>query len=430
MTAEPFVVKTSAQFTRLHDALEWAIEHCSQGPPECSEDEQTLQPMLMIASQKPYIKRGSGEHAAARRFIAVGTEVFSSFFDSFGRDENRHLHEVVPSDAPCKLAIDCDWEVAKLGLAGRPDEATLFRDLDASFGLLVPRVIALIAERYKVQVSACLSGANRPGKWSQHAIFDGALWKNNQHCAALMREIRRADVAAHDNDKSKSLMADYIDPNIYATNHTLRMYRSSKIGDEKHSFRRHGEPITAPVDRDFLRRSMITLFPIVGDSGQQYFITSLFARRFAERLSLTLLEHEGATFLETARVLLRGPSESRAAHLSTASWTSQFIEAFSSLGAYEAEPDLALGTMRLRCLNHDCAIKGARHSNENIFLQVDLVECLWRQNCFNATCCKTPTEWQALPDDLVDLCNSVYAQWPGAQRASELAGLPDRLAKL
>lgn len=428
-------IKTSAQFYRLAEALEWATEHCCQGAPGCSEDEQTLQPMLLISSQRMFVQRG--ERRVGRQFVALTAEVLSSFYDSFRGDGTRHIDEIVPADAPCKLAIDCDWKVAKLGLAGRENAAALWRDLDASFAALVQRIVALIAERYAAHVEPMLTSADGVGKWSRHAVFDGALWKNNRHCAALARELKHDDVAACGGDKERSLVDQYLDVRIYDANHSLRMYRSSKPGDVERSFRRANEPISAPIDKDFLRRSMITLFPIQGTGdGQQYYITSLFARRFAERLPLALLEHANATYAETAHTVLHGPATASGplsdvtGRLSTTHWTRQFIEAFRSMGAYEAEPEVVRGTMRLRCLNHECAIKGGRHSNENIFVQIDLIDALWRQSCFNQVCRKTPTEWQALPDELAALCSTVYDQWSGAQRAVELAVYAERLVDL
>lgn len=428
--SESFLVKTSGQFPKLAEAHEWALEHCCQGAPGCAEDDLSLQPMLLISTQRPYVRRADNVLRGARTFVALSADMLGRFYDSFRDDTVRHLDEVVPGESPCKFVLDCDWKVETLGLAGRADEAALKADLDASFAVLVERVVALYAERYNAHVEPCITTASAAGKWSQHVVFDGAIWKSNRHCAALMRELVRDEVAACGGDKTLSLVAQYIDPKIYETNHTLRMYRSSKVGDGERSFRRPDEPLSAPVDKEFLRKSMITLFRVRGGDGEHYYITSVFARRFAERLELTLLEHPNAALVDTAQAVLRGPVASGATRVSKASWTRTFIDAFVNLGAYEAEPELERGSMRLRCLNHECAIKGTRHRNENIFLQIDLIECMWRQSCFNDKCRKTPTEWQALPDHLVELCATVYAQWSGAQLTADLAVYAARIRAL
>jgi len=437
MNDEPFVVKTSAEFNRLSEALEWGVANCCQGPVGGPEEHQTLHPMIVISRQTPYVKRATGKTVGHRTFVAVSAEQLPRFVESFASDDKRHLDEVVPDDAPCKFAIDCDWRVERLGLFGCANETALFAILEQSFSALVQCVINLYRERYAATVTPCISSAIRVGKWSKHVIFDGAIWRTNRHCLALARELVNDDVAVCGGDKERSLLYLYIDRQIYEKNHTLRMYRSSKVDEPKHSFRIAGELSDAPVDRDFLHRTMITLFPVKGaGDGQQYYITSLFARRFAQMLDLHLLEHPNAATIESSRALLGGATPLN--HLSTAGdsttvgseWTREFIRCFKPMGAYEAEPDLGVGRMRIRCLNHNCAIKGAPHRKENICLQIDLLECMWRQSCFKLTCRKTPTAWQPLPDALIELCETIYQNWDGARLADDLVIYKERMLPL
>lgn len=428
---EPLEIKHSAEFEKLDQAIEWATANCCQGAPGCAEDEQELHPMLVITKQKPYRIRDTGEIRGRRTFVALSAALLEQFFDSFRGEAERHLDEVIPGDAPCKFALDCDWKVSKHGLAGRASEAELFRDLDASCAALAESVVALLAERHGARVEPCASTAVRAGKWSMHVVFDGAVWKSSRHCRALANELIAADVRQQ-GSKEKSLLHTYVDVGVYSTNHSLRMYRSSKVDEPMRAFRRLGESAAAPLDGAFLRKSTITLFQVAGaGDGKLYYVTSLFARRFGAMLNLSLLEHADAHSSERKDAVLRPRSlVSTATAIGGGEWTRAFVQAFNGYGAYKAEAELELGRLRLLCLNHNCAIKGAAHSSENIFLQVDLLECLWRQCCFNVTCRKTPTKWQPLSDELTDMCSVVYEQWSGARTATELSVYTSRLAAL
>lgn len=425
----------SCEFKKLNEALEWAAANCAQGPPGSTVEEQDLYPMLMIAKQKPYKDPKTGAIKGRRTFVALCTTVLEKFFASFGSEAVRHLDEVIPADAPCKFALDCDWKVSKHGLAGRATEAQLFADLDADFAALVARVVNLIAERHSVRVEPCISTACMAGKWSMHAVFDGAVWKSAQHCGALARELRDADVERCGGVRERSLVYQYVDVGIYQTNHSLRMYRSSKVDEPSRAFRRAGEQADAPLDVEFLRKSIITLFQVPGVEGDQmHYVTSLFARRFGAMLQFKPLEHPNANNSERSTAVarpraLQAVNNSKGGSGSNA-WTRAFVEAFRSQGAYQAEPELEQGRMRLRCLNHQCEIRGGAHTKENIFLQIDLIECVWRQNCFNPVCRKTPTKWRPLTEELALLCESVYEQWSGAQLAGELGVYAERLANL
>lgn len=427
-------VQLSCEFKKLSEALEWATANCAQGAPGSAVEEQDLYPMLMIAKQKPYKDPKTGTIKGRRTFVALCTTMLEKFFASFGSEGARHLDEVIPADAPCKFALDCDWKVSKHGLAGRATEAQLFADLDADFAALVARVVTLIAERYSVHVEPCISTACTAGKWSMHAVFYGAVWKSAAHCGALARELRDADVERCGGVRERSLVYQYVDVGIYQTNHSLRMYRSSKVDEPSRAFRRADELADAPLDVEFLRKSTITLFQVPGaEGGQVHDVTSLFARRFSSILQLKFLEHPNANNSERSVAVAR-PRALQAVSSSSGgagnAWTRAFVQAFRSRGAYQAEPELEQGRMRLRCINHECAIRGGAHTKENIFLQIDLIECVWRQNCFNPVCRKTPTKWRPLTEELALLCESVYQQWSGAQLASELGVYAERLAGL
>lgn len=426
----PWEVQQSKEFHRLKEALEWANEHLCQGPPGCAEEDKQLCAMLVIVKQTPYLDRQSNTIKSQRRFLAIRADLLEKLYRSYrGGDGKRHLDEVIPENAPCKFAIDCDWKVEKLGLAGRASEADLFRDLDASFAALVPRIVALIEERHGVRTEPCITAACRAGKWSKHAVFDGAVWKSQRHCRALALELTDADVARCGGDKERSLIYLYVDPNIYDTNHSLRMYRSSKVDEPTRAFRRAGETAESPLDVEFLRKTTITLFQVRGVDDQSYWVTSLLARRFGASLRLEPLEHPRAHDAERSSTVLRSRAlPTRATAVGGGDWTRAFVQSFVSYGAYQADAALELGRLRLRCLNHMCAIKGAPHTNENIFIQIDLFECVWRQNCFNAVCRRTPTAWEVLPDELVNLCDQVYREWSGRESAGAWAVHAKRLA--
>jgi hypothetical protein len=254
------------------------------------------------------------------------------------------------------------------------------------------------------------------------------VWKSQQHCGALARELVDADVARCGGDKERSLIYLYLDPNIYNTNHSLRMYRSSKVDEPTRAFRQAGETAETPLDVEFLRKTTITLFQVRGVDDQSYWVTSLLARRYGASLRLEPLEHPRAHEAERSSTVLRSRAlPTRATAAGGGDWTRAFVQAFVGYGAYQADAALELGRLRLRCLNHMCAIRGAPHTNENIFIQIDLFECVWRQNCFNAVCRRTPTAWEVLPDELVNLCDEIYREWSGRERTSLWAVYAERL---
>lgn len=429
-TDTPWEMQQSREFSKLKEALDWANEHLCQGPPGCSEEDQQLCSMMVITKQKPYLDRLRNVIKSHRRFLVIRADLLEKFYRSYrDGDAKRHLDEVIPENAPCKFAIDCDWKMEKLGLAGRASEVDLVRDLDASFAALIERVAALAEERHGVRFEACITAACRAGKWSKHVVFDGAVWKSQKHCGALARELVDADVASCGGIKERSLVAQYVDLSIYDTNHSLRMYRSSKVDEPTRAFRQAGETAETPLDFEFLRKTTITLFQVRGVDDQLHWVTSLLARRYGAMLRLQPLEHPRANDDERSSTVLRSrPLPTTATAVGGGDWTRAFIQAFTDYGAYKADVALELGRLRLRCLNHVCAIRGAPHANENIFIQIDLFECVWRQNCFNFVCRRTPSAWEVLPDELVNLCEQVYSQWSGRERTSSWAAVAKRLA--
>ena len=436
----PTELKWSCEFDRLSDALEWATEYSWQELPTgrgTEDDRFVATPMLVLVKHRPYKKRSSAgaEVCSHRTFVAMAAERLEAYFASFRDDARRYLDEVVPADAPCKYAIDCDWKVAKHGLAGYASEEQLFAALEQSFAWLVATVAATVRERYAKLLEPCVTSATAPGKWSKHVVFHGAVWKSQRHCAAMTRELIDTDAARG----ARSLAGTYLDLSIYNTNHCLRMYRCSKVAETHRSFRRPGESSSAPVDGDFLFKSCITFFEAtVSSTGRSFWITSVLARKLSTQLEFDLVEHARANEQERALLLTKSLGEApttTATATATAGaaggdWRCQFQSAFAQMGAYQIDVSLDHGRLRIRCKNHECAIRGGRHTNENIFLQVDLLQGVWRQNCFNVECRKQPTEWQELPDHLYNLVDDIYKNWNGAAKATELAVLQSSLSDL
>lgn len=419
MSDVSFIAKTGEEFDRLVDCIDWAMKNSSQGPPELGTEQHSLLPMLIVCRQKPYRIRNSDELKAKRSYVALSTSVFESFFTSFKTDAMRHLDELVPDDAPCKFFMDCEWEIAKLGMATYASEKELFAALQASFVALVAHVVQFHAEHHAAVVVPYIVTATRAGKWSNHVIFDGAIWKSTRHCGAFAKTLLAFDSHA----------AKYIDPGVYKTNHTLRMYRCSKALSPASSFVIPGAATdpSAPIDFEFLQHSLITYFPIpIPDSDEVYFITSLFAKRFASMIDLDFIEHPNAerTAILANTLSLQQPSSGGAgmsAHEIGAQWQSAFKSAFATYKPYDIKCDLMRGMMTIACRNRRCVIKGGEHTSNNIFLQVDLTEYAWRQNCHNHVCSQTPTEWQSLPESLQEVCVRIYDDWIASQRASDLS---------
>lgn len=312
-------IETSAIFTRqtgsfggvdvgpLVRARDWAEQRQLQ----MLEQGQLGVPMLMLQEEMP--KPNSKD--TWRRYHVVELTTFLARKRTPG--EPMFTHEIVPSDCPCKFGFDLE--------CGFGDNEHLAKAQEA-FGVVTIQEIVALCEQAKVQlithalaklsvlVGRPLNAAEhvvvlhgtRPGKWSIHIIFDGSdasndsiVFRSSNDCCAFAYELMALPELAWLAKVCETLSV--VDLGIYASNHPLRHYYSSKRSAPNYHLCTT-EHRNVPLDPDIMRRSLLTCFITRTYKGRLYHqsddsaraITSLLASMSPDAFRVPPIQFESA----------------------------------------------------------------------------------------------------------------------------------------
>lgn len=280
-------IETSATFTRqtgsfggidpgpLVRAREWAEQRQLQ----MLEPGQLGVPMLLLAEEMP--KPNSKD--TWRRYHVVELTTFLA--RKRVPNEPMFTHEIVPSECPCKFGFDLE--------CGFGDDEHLAK-AQTAFGVTTIEEIVALCERAKTQLIAhalaklsVLVGRSlnatehvvvlhgtRPGKWSIHIIFDGSdanndsiVFRSSNDCCAFAYELMALPELVWLANVCETLPV--VDLGIYASNHPLRHYFSSKRSAPNYHLCTT-EHRNVPLDPDIMRRSLLTCFITRTYTGRLY----------------------------------------------------------------------------------------------------------------------------------------------------------------
>jgi len=430
----------------LARAREWASSHSTQGT------SMLLTPMIVVAEEQQY----------GRRFLAATVDALWQFVRFFPSDRARHLHEVVPADAPCRLYCDLEYE---FGVNEKRDSELKHRTLSSSRAALreaiernarglIEALVRAARDEYSVTLEPFVSTSHKPSKWSMHVVFGGAAWRSARHCGAFVAHVARM------RRQFDPCVDHYVDSGVYDANHCLRMYRCSKRAEPGRSVLAEDEADGAPLDRVRWQRSLITYFALAPPGveradavreGHLLEFTSLFLAEYFDEFAgaaagdtrLRVLEHADATLQEqhrnrgiAASVRAQGASRDAAASCSTTALDSdpeqlgalrQLRPALEQLFAEHKPRAFKLldgrPWMRVDCRSHHCGVLRGEHRSNTIFFMVDYARKRMRQQCYDEQCRRAPRlPWQDLSGDN-EACNALqvlFEAWPAARCAPDL----------
>jgi hypothetical protein len=432
-------------------------------------DNDLLTPMVVVAI----------ESDVGRQFLAIRPDALWRYMTNASGDSDRHLHELVPSDAPCRLFVDLEYEFDKDAKRDRELRHTVCASSRVAFCEALERnaagfVRALCAEAKRqyggVELEPFVMRSHKPSKWSMHVVFSGAIWRSASHCRAFVLQVMEM------RSLLDPLVTHYVDRGVYDSNHFLRMYRCTKRAEPRRSILAEGDSFNSPIDEERWRRSLITCFPFstptsreAGEQAEQ--CTALFLRQHFESLCETesaphlgLLMHDQAEpeRRREATALSGGPlriarhrGASASASLSCRALldasrglsghslaASDYVERATALSDARGALEEFFGEhrpkqvslldegplVRVNCSSHRCDILRGDHKSNTIYFLVNYAARTFVQKCYDAECRGAPQlSWLPLSAageinyEMDAACDRLVAAWPAAAPVPALA---------
>lgn len=396
----------------LERCRKWAAENSVQG------DRQM--PMIVVQIEQP-----TGREFMAGTFDAL----WGGVMQLGANDGARNWHEVVV-DGPCKLYCDLEMKFTDAQVHSRIAEK-MVAELEKSSAAFIQFVLDRAAAKYGVKLEPFEMQSHKASKWSVHVIFGGAIWRNRVHCGAFMRACWEAF------GEIDPLVFNYVDPNVYDANHSLRMYRASKLEEPERSMLTVSGENAPPEkpDRELWLRSLITYFPFQSGS-LKYASSAHLHSRYDELASLDpetprLLEHEGCargSQLKNSTSLLGRPAFAPASgsRRANAGATPEQLAALTAAQPVVAEalaeykPNAARITLvpnapllRVESHSRECGILRGVHSQQHIYFLINYLENTWAQCCWDSECSQVRKQWLPIENgDMEQVCANLRAAWP------------------
>lgn len=195
-----------------------------------------------------------GEHA--REYEALTVDELRRWARTHA--DTRHVDEVIWT--PTKLYVDIDMEYA-------PNATHAVATIDR----FVTALVAALDERLGIEASSVVHlDASRVGlKFSRHIIIDMARsgapvrFASSEHAGAFVRDVSVRggfeDVNVRSDGTEPTPLADY---GLYSANHCLRLYGSTKLGDDTRPLLEYGAPPPTThknvLSWKLLERSLVT----------------------------------------------------------------------------------------------------------------------------------------------------------------------------
>ena len=284
-----------------------------------------------------------------------------------------------------------------------------------------------------------VTSAHKATKWSKHVVFCNSLWRNAMHFRAYMKRLKdRVSV-------SDKLVAEYVDMQVYGRFRCMRMNRSSKLKEPGRSLLRIDEQgtlletATSPIVQANLISSMITVIPLPQSrAGQEAIcVTTVLLDRFPDMIAKLGLAPLESPDVSVSRLV--------ASHISDSTTPIEDDEEASARVISPVDRDFKMGfrlhfahykpylfrwidrecLVRVECDSRQCVILGDAHGSNHVYIEIDILRCLWRHGCHSERCRRTPTEWRETPENLSRLCRTFNTRWRYNARFAALARLAD-----
>lgn len=460
----------------LHDCYRWARNHCMQSasaeeePQDSSDgsndaeeaenadnDDEHITPMIVYTKQ---YGDASPDTPTFRQFVASTISSFVAYYVN-AKPTDRHCDEIVglgPCKAYCDLELEFDDGKAKrLGYAnmadllqkhGCADRDAMRAKLEQSADKWIEHVRADLQEKHGsgTRVTAVVTKAHKESKWSKHVVFAGSLWRSTAHMGAYMRRKVR-ELGSKDG-----LVRLYVDTVVYSRFRAMRMYRSSKLKEPTRALllANGKEKQNDAVDTQVLIDSLITVLPIpppLSEDGAEQaagtyepiYTTTTFLDRYPEMVGAFGLQPLESPEILTSRLLSSigaGPTRTGDDFSAIADTGSNdphspadfefrrtFRKHFGQLKPYAFKWLERNGILLVECKTHECVILGGSHENNHIYIEIDVLQRIWRYACHSERCVNRPTAWRDLYADLAAMCADFAPRWRYAQKCTAVTQL-------
>lgn len=466
----------------LHECYAWARNHCIQSASAADEaldsvdksqesadadsddagDEQ-ITPMIVFTNQ---YGDALPDTPTFREFVASTISSFISYYVN-AKPADRHCDEIVglgPCKAYCDLELEFDeGKARRLGYAsvddmlhkhGCADRNEMRAKLEESSDKWIEHVRADLQEKHGTPVKPVLTKAHKESKWSKHVVFAGSLWRNTAHLGAyIRRKVRELSV----NDP---LVRLYVDTVVYSRFRAMRMYRSSKLKEPHRALllANGKERQSDAIDTQVLIDSLITVIPIppppsaeegeeeaAAASGGAYepmYTTTTFLDRYPEMIRAFGMQPLESADVLTSRLLSSigagpvGSSDEFSVLADTGAndpcspadveFRRAFRKHFGHLKPYAFKWVERRALIVIECKTHQCVILGGAHENNHIYIELDVLQRVWRYACHSDRCINRPTAWRDLYPDLSTMCADFAPRWRYANKCTALTQLLGR----
>lgn len=418
----------------LERCRNWVRDNCIQS--------KRHMPMMVVAFET---------EAGGREFMAGTHDSIWNVTRQAGAesDGERRMHEVVLC-GPCRLYCDFEVEFAAGELRSGAAEMRR-RSLHESALRFIDALAEQAQSKYGVSLTPFIMHSPKETKWSLHVVFDGAVWRDSAHCRAFVFAVAAALKPVD------ALIEKYVDLGVYDRNHSLRMYRSTKLDEPERSVVAldGANPSHEPIDRALWLRSLITLFPF--RAGPHTMATTGYLMRHYDELVLQypeaidkLLEHEGAAGHSAAKKttatakmgdkdsfirISLGADDSAAASAANEQLIAALREArpllLQSLAAYHPDSNgvnlsLEYNNISMAVSSRYCEILGAEHRHKHVFLIVDFLRGAYRQACWDVDCRRMERpKWNQFSaednDPGYEACRLLREAWAPAKPVGEFS---------
>jgi hypothetical protein len=242
----------------LERARQWALDHSVQ---MVSDD-------TLVFHEKMEATKHDSKFFIRHHVFEIGRFVSQAMMSS-----ELFFHEIVPQHVPCKISFDFELDTTNeekmriIEAESEQDAKYICERARTEFMTEFCQRLAKACGRDHISLEkdAVHLVCHRPGKWSEHWIFDGArdglgsiVFKSPTHCAVFV-----ADLLSHEDAfLDLKVINEILDRGIWNRNHPLRTALSSKRGFEQYCFTQPNQP-RSEMPLDVFVRSLVSCIGVV-----------------------------------------------------------------------------------------------------------------------------------------------------------------------
>lgn len=386
--------------------------------------------ILCLAVQRP---RTNGREGTWRYFVASTFERLVKVYGALLAHE-RTWHEVVTRNQPCNLFFDFEFEQehvtpAQVAQGNRAIGALL----DSVWTLLVEHADVTLdsveALRQRSHVTHLQS--HKANKFSVHLIvqMEAIAFVDSANCGRFVRAaVAHCLQKLHGAERTEPELADLlrrmVDYDVYHANHSLRMYMSTKVGEER--FLRTVDEQRAnrtTIDCEVLRRSLVTLIDSGANPHDRKRPLLLLQWRAAALMSPPIAHGNDCDVWTDASASASVSGEEMAAEAALVSY-GQFSEcnvpsevarillhAFRRFEAYAVQWNETSLRFLVSTKNKQCPVAGREHKSNHVYFTVDLMRMCFYVQCHDTACKQMLRRRKQRGQTLDDNVRILLEQW-------------------